>query len=217
MKKTISITLIVLLGLALFFSSAFAFGTTASLEAAKPTAKPNKTPEVEQNKEGQSNKPAKKQTGKKYNINGVVVSYTNDSLVLTDKRGETVTVALNADTLIKTGGPKGSPVEIQADMKVAVQAVKAEDQSYLALRITVVPGKPLQVHRMGEVTAYDGTSITVKDNKGSTTFQIATDVKILPEERAGDLKVGARVTIISPRDPAGETVVAKGIVVHPAK
>jgi len=226
MKKTLSISAIVLLGLVLIFSQAFAFANPARLDEAKPTAKPNKTPEVESTQvEKDKGKPPEqakgksedaKAKGKKYNFNGVVVSYASDALVIQDKKGETVTLVITADTLIKSGAKDGA-VEIQAEMKVAVQASKADDGTLTALRIQVIPGKPRRIHRVGVVSAYDGSTITVQDAKGSTTFQVAPDVIILPAERAADLKVGARVTIISPRDPAGGTPVAKGIVIHPAQ
>jgi len=217
MKKTLSIVLIAVFCLGLFFTQVFACGTPAGVSA-KPTAKPNGTPEVgvPDFVRKQPGKPDK-HPGKKFNFKGEVVSFDGGSLVLTDKRGETVTVAVDAGTVIKTAGSKDSPAAVQPGDRVTVGAVKTENESYLALRIVVIPGKPQKVHRVGVVTAYEaGVSITVEDSKGSTTFVIAEDVKILPEERAGDLKVGARVTIISPRDPSGGTVVARGIVVHPA-
>lgn len=219
MKKALSIALIVILGLGLFFSQALAFGTRPVVNT-KPTPKSSTTTEFEQNQTDQGNKPDKtnKLAGKKYNFNGVVVSYASGSLVLTDKRGQTITVALDANTIIKIAGSKDATTDIQPDARVIVQAVKAENQTFRALRVVVVPGKPKHVHRVGEVTAYEvGVSITVKDSKGSTTFQIAPDIKILPADRAGELKVGARVTIISPRNPSSDKLLAKGIVVHPTK
>jgi hypothetical protein len=87
----------------------------------------------------------------------------------------------------------------------------------VAIGIDVIPGKPEHVHRVGIVTAYTpGVSITVQDIQGgSSTFLLAPNLKILPADRAGDLKVGSLVTVISRRDPSGGPLTAEGIVVHP--
>jgi hypothetical protein len=228
MKKTISITAIVVLCLVVFFTQALAFNTTVS---AKPThtPKPDETetsvaPGDKQNqpekKGAKPDKPGKgkQHAGKKFNFKGEVVSYTGGVIVLSLKDGSTVSIAVDADSDIRVAGPKGGVIDIQPNTQAMVQAVMTDQQTYLAVRVKVFPSKPQHVHRVGEVTAYEvGSSITVKDNNGSTTFQIAPDVKILPAERVEGLKVGARVTIISPRDPSGATSVAQGIVVHPEK
>jgi hypothetical protein len=78
-------------------------------------------------------------------------------------------------------------------------------------------GLPFAVH-VGWVTDYQpGTSITIQAHDGSFyTFSLTSDVKILPKDRAGELAVGSRVTIIAWRDPATKGWIAFGIVVHPA-
>lgn len=230
MKKTLSISLIAILLLALFFTQAFAVSSADPGVKPKQTPKPGETEtveapeaqEVEQDQqESQGNKPdkAEKKAGKKYNFKGEVVSFDGGTLVLTPKKGgSNVTVTVDGNTVIQFSGPKDGASEIKPGQGVMVQAVKTDGDAYLAVRVHVMPGKPQHVHRVGEVTAYEaGKSITVQDKKGSTTFQIATDVKILPAERVNMLKVGARVTIISPNDPSATTPVARGIVVHPEK
>lgn len=82
----------------------------------------------------------------------------------------------------------------------------------------VIFGKSSKFYRVGIVTAYTAdSSITIQDKKGNTyTFALSPETKLLPAERAGQLAVGSRVTIIAPCDPASDEVVVKGIVIHPA-
>jgi len=100
-----------------------------------------------------------------------------------------------------------------------VQAIRDESGNLVARSVMVIPGKPSKIHRVGIVTAYTpGASITIQDKDGNTfTFTITGEIKLLPPERADQLAVGSRVTIIAPRDPASGGVTVKGIVVHPAK
>ena len=169
------------------------------------------------NKENNGADKANKKAGRKYNFKGEVTSFDGGVIVITGKRGGTATV--DANTEIKVSGPEGGAAAIQVGQQVMVQAVKV-DNGFLALRVHLFPNKPAHIHRVGQVTDYQpGVSITVQDKKGTTTFQIAPDVKILPAVRVDQLKVGSRVTIISParvNKDAGHPV-AKGIVVHPEK
>jgi hypothetical protein len=86
-----------------------------------------------------------------------------------------------------------------------------------AVQISVTPGKPLPKHHVGVVTAYEaGVSITIEARDGNEyTFLITEETKILPANRAEELAVGRRVTIISHRDVTGGPFTAQGIVVHP--
>lgn len=70
---------------------------------------------------------------------------------------------------------------------------------------------------VGLVTAYTpNESITIMNKDGAEyTFTIASDVKIVPKNRAESLGVGSYVTIISPNNPGNGGSVATGIVVHP--
>jgi hypothetical protein len=103
-------------------------------------------------------------------------------------------------------------------MIVMVQAIRGEDDSLTARKILLVPGKPAKTHGVGIVTDYqEGTSIAIqaKDEQFYTYF-ITAETKILPADRLNLLVVGARVTIISPRDVSSMEQTATGIVVHPA-
>jgi len=163
---------------------------------------------------GQGNK-----HGQRITYRGIVSAVGGDSLTLTLPGGGSQTFAVNSDTRIHvpTLGPSASLADVNVGVQAMVQ-VLANDASHTAVYITVVPGKPAPVHRVGVVTAYTpGASITVQDKNGeSSTFLLTPDTKILPAERASQLGVGSRVTIISRRDPTGGPLTAQGIVVHPA-
>lgn len=88
----------------------------------------------------------------------------------------------------------------------------------VARAIIAIPGKPTIVHRVGTVTEYTpGISITILAVDGNTyPFTFTADTRILPADRAVELAVGSRVTVIAPRDPGALSWTATGIVVHPA-
>jgi hypothetical protein len=74
-------------------------------------------------------------------------------------------------------------------------------------------------HQVGVVTEYTpGASISILDNHGETqTFALSDQTKILPQEWAGELVLGSKVTIVARRDPTGGAATANAIVVHPAE
>jgi hypothetical protein len=158
--------------------------------------------------------------GKHEHFKGTVTAVDSDSLKLTLRDGSPMTIGLTADTRIKFPGPKNSaPTSIELGMTASVQAIRDENDQLVALRVMIIPGKPSKIHRVGIVTEYTpGASIKIQDKDGNTyTFTITGEIKLLPAERAGELEVGSRVTIIAPRDPATGGVTVKGIVIHPAK
>jgi hypothetical protein len=160
------------------------------------------------------------QHGKKKNYKGVVAAVSAGSLTLTLADGSSATFTVNEATRIHipTFGKSATLADIPTGVNAIVQAKAGEDGSLIALRINVKPGKPVKVHRVGVVTAYtEGVSITIQAKDGETsTFALTADTKILPKDRATELAVGVRVTIISRRNVTGSELTAQGIVVHPA-
>jgi hypothetical protein len=158
--------------------------------------------------------------GKREHFKGTVTAADFSSITLSLRDGSSVTIGLTGDTRLKFPGPKDSALtSIQVGATANVQAIRDESNNLVALRVLIMPNKPSKIHRVGIVTEYTpGASITIQDKDGNTyTFTIPGEIKILPPERAGELAVGSRVTIIAPRDPATGGVIVKGIVVHPAK
>ncbi|MEM5776787.1 MAG: DUF5666 domain-containing protein, partial [Anaerolineaceae bacterium] len=156
--------------------------------------------------------------GKRENYKGILVELGQTSLTLELKDGAAVTITLTDATIYKMRGRKNVGLaDLQSGMQVMVQAVRAEDGSLTARRVMVIPAKPERVHRVGVVTAYtpnESITIQAKDDQ-LYTFLLTGETKILPKDRAIELAVGARVTIIAPRDPSASAPTARGIVVHP--
>jgi hypothetical protein len=197
-------------------SSAPAFYSEA---AAPKTRTPKATREVVTKlPKEKATKAAKAPKPKKENFSGEVLAVGIGSLTIKSKTGQSVTFTVNEDTSVKIPSLKGATLEdIRIGVRVMVRAVKEEDGTYTALQVSVSPGKPAPKHHVGEVTAYAaGASITILAHDGNEyTFLITGETKILPADRADELAVGRRVTIISPRDVTGGPNTAAGIVVHP--
>jgi hypothetical protein len=222
--------LFLLVAFALMFASTQAFASPTDIPAGKDTPAAGKTPKatkVDKKATNQAEKTDVKATkqaekgskGKHENFKGTVSAYDASSITLTLKGGSSVTIALTADTRIKFAGKKDSGATIEAGMTAMVQALRDENGNYTARAVMVIPGKPVKIHRVGTVTEYTaGSSISIQDKDGNTfTFTLSAQTKLLPTERAGELTVGSRVTIIAPRDPASGGVNVTGIVIHPAK
>lgn len=196
------------------------------------------TPAPRGNSEGHRNN-ANNQQGKngKANFRGLVVTSDATSLTLELKDGTEQVIMMDENTVIKypthfmpqateeatgTDTPTDTPTEVAtvtpegplAGLQVMVKAVKQEDESFLAVNIMVIPGKPVKQQHVGEVTVYtEGSEITIKAKDGKEyTFEISDTTKILPE--GSTIKVGDMVTVIMPRVLTGQPMVAAGIVLH---
>ena len=137
--------------------------------------------------------------------------------------GETIILDEATKIRIPTLGKTASPEDIQVGMQIIVLAYIAEGDAVLHARhIVVVPGMPQFRHHVGRVDSYtlynpdtEGEgSITIVDKWGNTiTFEIVDDLKVLPPGATVD--EGDWVTVISRRDPADDSLIARGVVVHP--
>lgn len=205
----------------LFSTLIFLFFAATSQVLASPAADPKKTPGAQATEKSIENatKQAGKEKGKPEHYRGQIASLSASSLTLTLEDGSAVSVGLTAETRIKVPSQKEATLAaLQPGMNVMVQARRAQDGSLSARAVMVIPGKPAKTHRVGTVTAYTpGASLSLLASDGQTyTFALSAEVKILPSERAGELAVGSRVTVIAPREPGSTTWKASGIVVHPA-
>ena len=232
--KIYRVLLFLFIGFILLFISTQALASPVRVPNAKDTPVTKKTPKPKgtekpdrPDKHDESDKPDKpdqpdkpdKPNGKREHFKGTVTAVDADSLTLTLRDGTSVTIGLTADTHIKIPGSKNSEwAGIAAGMSVSVQAIRDENGNLITLIAMVKPDKPSKIHRVGMVTEYTpGVSITIQDKDGNTfTFPITGAVILLPTERAGQLSVGSRVTIIAPREPATGGVTVNGIVIHPA-
>lgn len=158
--------------------------------------------------------------GKRVNYQGTITAVSASSLTISLRDGSSVTFVLDSETRIKipTLGRTAAAANLKTGMLVNVHAAQAAGGVLNARMVLMVPGKPVKTHRVGQVTIYQpDVSITIQAKDGNTyTFLLSADTKILPAERASQLAVGVRVTVIAPRDVAGGTLTAAGIVVHPS-
>jgi hypothetical protein len=158
--------------------------------------------------------------GQRVNFRGTIATVSASSLAITLADGSSKVFILDDATIIRipTLGKAGTATDLKVGMMVNVSALRnAGDLT--ALTVQLVPGKPAPVRRVGTVTAYTaGASISIQAQDGKTyTFLLTSATRILPDGLADKLAVGARVTVISPRDVAGGTQTATGIVVHPSQ
>ncbi len=219
--KIYRVLLFLLVAFALLFASTQAFASPSNVPNAKKTPGAQAT-EMATKKadEDKDNKNDNKGKGKHEHFKGTVTAVDSASITLTLKDGSSVIVGLTSDTRIKFAGHKDSaPASIQVGMNAMVQAIRDVSGNLVARAVMVIPGKPSKIHRAGVVTEYTpGVSITIQDKGGNTfSFTLSSETKLLPAERADQLAVGSRVTIIAPRDPASGGVTVKGIVIHPDK
>jgi cell division septation protein DedD len=159
-----------------------------------------------------------KPKGKRVTYRGTVSAVGADSLTLNLAGGGSLTFHIAASTRIQipTLGRGATLRDVNLGVQALVQVLQG-DTPLTALFVSIVPGKPEEVHHVGMVTAYTpGVSITIQAKDGDlVTFLLTPRTKILPKGRAYQLGVGSRVTIISRRDVTGGSLTAQGIVVHP--
>jgi hemin uptake protein HemP len=180
-----------------------------------PGAKPSKPAHDEPTREKATKPPREK----KASFSGELTAVDSGSLTIKTAAGEAVAFRLTADTAIKipTLGKTATAEDLKIGVRVLVRALRDSDGTLTATEVSVAPGKPLPKHHVGVVTAYTpGESIAIKAHDGNEyTFRITAETKLLPAERAAELAVGRRVTVISRRDPTGGPFTAQGIVIHP--
>jgi hypothetical protein len=157
--------------------------------------------------------------GERVNFKGIIASADAGSLTVNLDDGSSMTVVLNEETRIRipTQGNGSAAEGLLPGLQVHVQAVADDSGALTARSVQVVPGRPVQAHNVGTVSDYQpGVSITIEDKDGNAfTYLLTEETRILPAEREEMLEVGARVTIIAPRDVTTVDLVAAGIVVHP--
>jgi len=177
-------------------------------------AKPEKPTKPE--KPSESEKPVKLE---KVNVKGMIVDLSEASITIENQKdGALMTFVVTSETQVKIPRLKDTKItDLKVGQDVTIKGTKAEDGALTALKITLIPGKYEKYSRVGEVTDYQpGVSITITDkNNELFTFKVTEDTIILPKDRANELAVGRRVTIIMPRDVTGGEPTAKKIVVHP--
>lgn len=166
------------------------------------------------------NQPPGSQEMRRMNYKGVIATADAAGMTLTLDDGSTQAFVFDAATVFKipTLAGAGTAADLLPGMKVTVKAVDVAGV-LTAMKVVVIPGQPMRVHRVGIVSAYTpGESISILARDGQEyIFTLATEVRILPPELADTLAVGCKVTIIAPRDVTQLEPVAVAIVIHPAQ
>jgi predicted 3-demethylubiquinone-9 3-methyltransferase (glyoxalase superfamily) len=201
--------IVVIVAVGLIFSTTQALAAPVSVRQT-PNSQVGKKPQANPNEQGEKK-------GKVQHFKGTVTGKSASSLTLKLKVGSSVTFVIDDKTQIKIPTVKHATVDqINPGVQANVQAVSNSTGALVALKVQVVPGKPILFRRVGVVTAYTaGSSITIQDKAGNTTtFLLTPDTKITPRHLANSLAPGVTVTIISRRDPAGGALAAQGIVIH---
>jgi hypothetical protein len=220
--KTKQILIVLSIIMALFIISSQTVASSQTLQAKGTPPGLAKTPGAvaTQKAEDRETRVAGNPHGKHENYKGTITAEDASGITLDLKDGTSITIALTAETRIFIPTVKDASVDgLAVGMTAMVQAVRGEDDSLTALKVLLIPGKPATTHRVGIVTEYaEGSSITIQAKDGELyTFLLTEETKILPVERLELLTVGARVTIICPRDVSTLERTATGIVVHPVE
>ncbi len=157
------------------------------------------------------------QMGEHHSFAGTIKTITGTTLVVTTKKADE-TISVNAETQYKVPGVKDATLaNFKVGDKVSVSTIKVTTGGttvQMAQRVTYIPGKPVELHRHGIVTAYTAnTSITIQDKKGnsSTFFIINGDTKIVLRKGVTVVAIGDQVTITAQRTPSESQFTAKSI------
>lgn len=218
MKRKLLLTVLMIAG-ALVLLSSQAIAAPQSIEAKKTPAAEDKTPGsvALEKAEAKALKMMEKEKVKKENYLGRISAVEAGSITLLLKDDSLVTFVVTEETRLSMPTFKEAMLEdFEVGRKVKIKAVKAEDDTLTALSISLIPGKPVKKYRVGIVTELTEESITIQAKEDKLfTYLLTEDTKILPTEREELLQVGAKVTIISPRDLTKLDQTALKIVVHP--
>jgi hypothetical protein len=126
------------------------------------------------------------------------------SLTLTTKQGD-ILFTLNATTQYWDPPKKNATLsDVSVGDRLAVLAIK-QDATLIAIRILIIPDKPVRQQLSGTVTTIDGNTVTVTTKDGNITAQ-------LPQGLAAKVKVGDVITLTMMQTPGTDKYVASGLM-----
>ena len=129
--------------------------------------------------------PKRTAAAKRHAVGGVVQSVASDSVTLTRKKGDPVTVQVNGDTKIVVNGKSGTLSDVKVGYVALARVTKAGGPAKL-LRAHAVPALGTIV--AGQVDSVGGNSLTLKKKDGSTiTIGVNADTKIFVGGKAATL------------------------------
>ena len=148
---------------------------------------------------------------KRHAVGGVVQSVASDSVTLTRKKGDPVTVQVNGDTKIVVNGKSATLSDVKIGYVALARVPKAGGPAKL-LRAHAVPALGTIV--AGQVDSVGGNSITLKKKDGSTvTIAVNADTKIFVSGKAAtlaDVETGY-VAYVSRTAADGPAAVIRGV------
>ncbi len=122
---------------------------------------------------------------KRHAVGGVVQSVASDSVTLTRKKGDPVTVQVNGDTKIVVNGKSATLSDVKVGYVALARVTKAGGPAKL-LRAHAVPALGTIV--AGRVDSVGGNSITLEKENGSTvTIGVNAETKIFVGGKAATL------------------------------
>ena len=129
--------------------------------------------------------PKATKAAKRHAVGGVVQSVGSDSVTLTRKKGDPVTVQVNGDTKIVVNGKAAQLSEVKVGYIALARVPKAGGPAkLLRAHEKPAPGTLLA----GRVDSVGGNSITLKKRDGSSvTIGVTPDTKILVNGKAATL------------------------------
>lgn len=200
--KLISIGLAIVF-MAASFNMAFADRPTPGDPPGRSGSRP--TPKAE---------PTKAQNNSRFELFGEITAKGTLTFTVATPQ-EIVEVAITSTTRYQIPAKRNATfADLAVGNQVSVKGIRTAD-GRVALQVNVVSGKPTLQLRVGRVTEYTGSSITIQDPSGRSQSYVLTSDTAIRNPKGTGVAVGNQVTVISRRDPGATTFVATGIVVHP--
>lgn len=140
---------------------------------------------------------------------------TGQTITIESKKEGTVEIKVNTST--KYHLPAHGPASL-SDIEVGSMIVALTvGEPPVARHILIIPGKPTIKHIVGVVTGYVPlTNITILTKKGETfTFEVTEETHFSYPPEVTEIEEGQLVTVVCPRVPSTQKLIAKLIVVHP--
>ena len=153
---------------------------------------------------------------------GKVTAVGDDALTVETRRGETIQVLVDGETVLRIRGVEDPTLDaIHVGDIVAGQVERQEDSTLLAKIIAVVPPKNEHIRGLGKVTAVGDDALTVETRRGET-IQVLVDgetvlrIRGVEDPTLEDIHIGDIVAGQAEKQGDG-TLLAKIIAVVPPR
>ena len=144
-----------------------------------------------------------------------LVNVTDQTITVVTKKEGTVEIKVAESTRYHL--PAYRPASL-SDIEIGSTIVAlVVGEPPVAKHVLLIPGKPMIKHIVGMVTDYVPlTNITILTKKGETfTFEVTEETRFHYPPGVTEIEEGQLVTVVCPRLPWTQRLIAKLIVVHP--